>query len=96
MIDDREILIPNPESVFREEEDGAFLFDPENGNLKFINGMGRTIYRLCDGQRSVMDVKSSVKNDYPEIPAEKIDEDIDKFMRDISELGFLRSEKDTR
>ena len=96
MINDSDHLVPNPESVFREEEDGAFLFDPENGNLKFINGMGRTIYRLCDGQRSVMDVKSSVKDDHPEIPAEQIDEDIDKFMSEISELGFLRSEKDTR
>ena len=94
MVDDREILIPNPESVFREEEDGAFLFDPENGNLKFINGMGRTIYRLCDGQRSVMDVKSSVKGDYPEISAEQIDGDIDKFMSEISELGFLRKTGD--
>ena len=94
MVEDSDYLVPNPESILREEDDGAFLFDPENGNLKYINEMGRDIYRMCNGSNSVSDIKSQITQDYPEIPAERIEKDIDRYLHDLAEMRFLK-EKDT-
>jgi len=46
-----ERLVQNSGNVFRQEEDGAFLFDPETGNLKYLNAMGVNVYELCDRVR---------------------------------------------
>ena len=93
MLKDNDYLVQNPESIFREEEDGAFLFDPESGNLKYINGMGVSIYHLCNGRRSVLDIKSLVKENYKDIPEERIEKDIEDFLQDITEMEFLKKKE---
>lgn len=93
MIEDNDYLAPSPESIFRKEEDGAFLFDPENGNLKYINEMGGNIYHLCNGHSSVFDIKSLVKQHYRDIPEERIEKDIDDFLQDLTEMRFLKKKE---
>lgn len=93
MVKNSDFLVPNPESIFREEEDGAFLFDPQSGNLKYVNALGRSIYQLCDGDSSVLDIKSLVKENYSDIPGEQIDKDIDSFLQDLDKMGFLKKKE---
>ena len=33
-------LVQNHKSIFKKEEDGAFLFDSDTENMKYINKMG--------------------------------------------------------
>ncbi len=82
-------LTQNPESIFRKEEDGAFLFDPKNGNLKYINRMGVNIYQLCSGNKSVTDITSVVVENYRDIPEKQIEEDIKNFLKDLIEMKFV-------
>ncbi len=82
-------LTQNPESIFRKEEDGAFLFDPKNGNLKYINCMGVNIYQLCNGNRSVTDITSVVVENYRDIPEKQIEEDIKNFLKELIEMKFV-------
>lgn len=93
MIKDNDYLVPAPESIFRAEEDGAFLFDPENGNLKYINEMGGNIYHLCNGHSSVLDIKSRVKKNYRDIPEEQIEKDVGDFLQDLTEMRFLKKKE---
>lgn len=93
MLEDNDYLVPAPESILRKEEDGAFLFDPENGNLKYINEMGDNIYHLCNGNRSVIEIKSLVKQHYRDIPEEQIDGDIDDFLQDLTDMRFLKKKE---
>ena len=88
-----ERLSRNTDCIFREEEDGAFLFDPETGNLKFINNMGVNIYQLCDGIMTVGDITSLVIENYKDIASKQIEEDINVFLRSLVEMEFLRREE---
>jgi hypothetical protein len=88
-----ERLSQNTDCIFREEEDGAFLFDPETGNLKFINGMGVNIYQLCDGKMTVGDITSLVSENYKDISSKKIEDDIKVFLQDLVKMEFLKREE---
>ena len=86
-------LTQTPESIFREEEDGAFLFDPKSGNLKYINCMGVNIYQLCSGSISVTEITSLVAENYADIPEKRIEEDIKIFLKDLVEMSFLKNKE---
>jgi hypothetical protein len=84
-----ERLSQNTDCIFREEEDGAFLFDPETGNLKFINN----IYQLCDGRMTVGDITSLVIENYRDISSKQIEDDIKVFLKNLVEMEFLKREE---
>ena len=43
----------NDNIVFREEDDGAFLFDPDTGNLKYLNKSAKETFLMIDGQNDL-------------------------------------------
>jgi hypothetical protein len=88
-----ERLSQNSENIFREEEDGAFLFDPETGNLKYINTMGVNIYQLCDGSMTVGDITAIVIESYRDISREQIENDVKYFFMALVEMNFLKREE---
>jgi hypothetical protein len=87
-------LKPNPEMVFRKEEEGAFLFDPHTGNLKYLNTNGVNIYELCDGRKTVGDIISFMMEFYPDIAADRIGADTELFIEELAVMQFMiKSEK---
>ena len=80
----------NPDVVFREEEEGAFLFHPETGELKCLNPIGSIIWSMCDGQNSadLLEEKISVK--YPSVPRDEIHNDLITFLEELFTIGYLR------
>jgi hypothetical protein len=82
-------LKPNPEMVFRKEEDGAFLFDPLTGNLKYLNANGVNIYELCDGRKTVGEIITVLMEFYPDMAVDKIVEDTGVFFESLSAMQFL-------
>lgn len=87
-----DFLKPNPETVFRKEEDGAFLFDPQSGSLKYINGTGVRIYELCDGGNTRAEIVTTLKDAYPDVDEETIAADTVSFLKELAALGFLRKD----
>jgi hypothetical protein len=83
-------LFVNPEVISREEENGAYLFDPDTGKLKHINASGLAAYELCDGERTVGDIIAVMQQNYPNESKEKIEEDLGIFLSDLTELAFLK------
>jgi len=82
-------LKPNPDMVFRKEDDGAFLFDPHTGNLKYLNSSGVNIYELCDGRKTVSDIITLLIEFYPEMAVEKISADTELFFEGLAAMQFL-------
>ena len=68
-------LVQNHKSIFRKEEDGAFLFDSDTENMKYINAMGINIYELCHGSINVGDIAALVMENYKDISREPIEKD---------------------
>ncbi len=89
MIADDERLVQNENSVFREEDDGAFLFDPEGGRLKYLNTTGTEVYRLCDGTRNVREIIDIVAGVFAETPRNDIERDVTAFLATLLEMNFL-------
>jgi len=82
-------LKPNSEMVFRKEEEGAFLFDPHTGNLKYLNANGVNIYELCDGRKTVGDIITLLTEFYPGMTVEKIAADTELFFEGLTAMQFL-------
>jgi len=82
-------LMANPDIVFREEEDGAFLFDPNNGELKCLNPIGSVIWLLCDGSQSFEQIEQEIIEQYPQTPREDVHQEVEAFLQELHDMGYI-------
>lgn len=76
--------------VFREEDDGAFLFDPIKDELRCLNDTGVVIYKAVNGKNTIEDIVSELAGVYPEVEEEQIRKDVGFFMEDLKTRGYLK------
>ena len=79
----------NENIVYKEEEDGAFLFDPDTGNLKYMNQTGRAAYLMLNGQSDVQGIIQHLFDQFPEVEPRQIEEDLEVFLTELKENGFI-------
>ena len=79
----------NDKIIFREEGEGAFLFDSVNGNLKYLNRSAKEIYLMIDGSRGFDHLLDDVVEIYPDSDREKVEKDLDAFLNDLAENRFI-------
>ena len=79
----------NPEIVLREEDEGAFLFDPDSGRICYLNDLGITIWKLCQKPTETERIVHAISAEYPDIAPERISEDCRSFLDDLQGFGFL-------
>ncbi len=75
--------------IYREEEDGAFLFDPQIGNLKYMNRSAKEAFLMLNGQNDVSVVIHHLLGLYSEGDPKLIEKDVGSFLRDLEENGFI-------
>ena len=75
--------------VYREEEDGAFLFNPDTGNLKYMNLTGREIYLSLGDQCDVNRLINHLLELFPEVERRRIEKDAEDFLKELEENGFI-------
>ena len=79
----------NPEIVLREEDEGAFLFDPDSGRICYLNELGITIWKLCKKPMGTERIINTISSEYPEVAPERISKDCLLFLDDLQGFGFL-------
>ena len=79
----------NPDIVLREEDEGAFLFDPDSGRICYLNDLGIRIWKLCQKPVETESIVQTISAEYPDIAPERISEDCCSFLDDLREFGFL-------
>ena len=89
MLDEMMEIRINQNIVFREEEEGAFLFDPDTGQIFHLNELGTSIWKSCVKAKRSEQIIKSICLDFPEVPQEQIEKDCTKFFEDLERLGFL-------
>jgi hypothetical protein len=77
------------EVVLREEDDGAFLFDPDSGRLCYLNEVGITIWKMCGQPINRTDIIHNICAEFPEIPEKQVCDDCAAFLGDLDRLGFM-------
>jgi hypothetical protein len=76
--------------VFRPESDGGFLFDPQNGNLKYLNHTAREIYQLLENRSDLETLANAMTGRYPDQSPDKLREDIAVFLESLAANHFIR------
>jgi len=85
-------FVKNPSIVYREEEDGAFLFDPETGNLKYMNLSAKETFLMLNGQKDVSRLIQYLLTLYPDVDFKQIQKDIGSFIEQLEVNGFISSQ----
>ena len=75
--------------VFREEDDGAFLFDPDSGDLRYLNQSGKETFLMLGEDHGVNEVIQQMIKLYPDVEPEKIEADVKDFVKDLEENRFI-------
>ncbi len=81
----------NNSIIFKEEGDGAFLFDPEIGNLKYMNSSAKETFLMLNGQKDVSQLIHHLLGLYPDIDPKQIQRDVENFLKELEENGFIFS-----
>ena len=88
-MDPAQIYQKKEQLVYREEEDGAFLFNPDTGNLKYMNRTGREIYLSLDDQCDINGLTNHLLELFPGVERRQIEKDVENFLKELEENGFI-------
>lgn len=79
----------NERIVYREEDDGAFLFDPDSGDLRYMNQSGKETFAMVKGGRDFQQIVAGLSGLYPEVEPPRIQSDVESFLADLAESHFI-------
>jgi hypothetical protein len=80
----------HPELVFREEEDGAFLFNPKTNALHCLNKVGAFICTLCDGGHDLTAIYQRLPEVFEvSVEPQEMRKDVDTFLERMISLHLL-------
>jgi len=82
-------FLRNHRIIYREETDGAFLFDPRDGNLKYMNRIGKEIFLLLSDDSELNRLVEALRKRYPEASEKQIQTDVETFLEQLLENGFV-------
>ncbi len=78
--------------VLREEEDEAFLFNPDSGAIKTLTSVGVFIWKLCDGEHSKDDIANKVVESYDVKSKDIAKNDVEEFLQALEKVDLLSYE----
>ena len=93
MMDSSRIFKQNNQMVYREEEDGAFLFNPETGDLRYMNRSGREAYSMLNGEKDFNRVVQNMMDLYPDADPSQLQNDVETFFGDLEKNHFILPSK---
>ena len=79
----------NKEIVYREEDDGAFLFDPDSGNLKYMNPTGKETFLILKEKGDLSQAIAHIHGQHPDVDLEQASKDVKTFLEQLKENGFI-------
>ena len=82
-------LLANPDIVFRKEKEGAFLFNPDTGDLKVLNTVGAMIWEICDGKHTEEALLENLSNMFIDVSESDLEKDIKNFIKELEDRGLI-------
>jgi hypothetical protein len=75
--------------ILREEEEGAFLFEPESGELSCLNPVGIDVWKLVDGEKNLSAIVDAVTAGYEGVERDTVLADVRCFLGDLKDFGYV-------
>lgn len=84
----------NSDIVFREEDEGAFLFDPHTSAVHCTNKVGASICRLCNGKNDLDTICQFLLEEYDvTVDRVQLKKDVQAFVKKLIDLNLLLDEE---
>ncbi|MFH1490044.1 MAG: PqqD family protein [Pseudomonadota bacterium] len=94
MTPDETVVMKNPDIVFREEDDGAFLFNPESDTLHCLNKVGAAVFKLCNGKNTLETMCRLLSEEYEiGVGPETLKKDVQAFIDRLVALHFMKQQE---
>jgi hypothetical protein len=77
------------ETVIRQEDDGAFIFDPVTDELSAVNETGLLVLKQIDGKRTLADIINTVAAEFSEVGPDEIGRDVESFIEQLVNRGLI-------
>jgi hypothetical protein len=78
----------SPNAMFSKEEESVMLYDPITGNVSKVSGIGKEIWALCDGKRTISDIIGTLYEKY-DVQKDVLVGDTLEFVEALMKRGFL-------
>lgn len=76
--------------------DGLFLTGQTGESVYHLNLIGAAVWRLLDGECSLDEAKSVVRQAFPDVATNRIDRDIHRLVQDLVDQGLLIQPENAR
>ena len=86
-------FVLNPDIVFKEENEGAFLFNPHSNAMHCTNKVGAFICRLCNGKNDLDAICQLLLEEYDvDGGQDQLKKDVQTFLKRLISLNLLHDE----
>lgn len=82
----------NTEFSLEEIDDELLLYHPAKTKAVYLNETAALVWQLCDNKRSVAEIVSLLKENYPE--SETIQSDVEQTLQQLADNGAVELEGD--
>jgi hypothetical protein len=80
----------NSDIVFREEDEGSFLFNPHTNTVHCTNKVGASICRLCNGKNDLDTICQFLWHEYDvAVDQDQLKRDVRGFLKKLIDLNLL-------
>lgn len=84
-------FVMNKDFVFREEEEGAFLFNPQTDELHCVNGVGMFICKLCNGKNHMDEICKRIWEEFDvDVEPHRLRQEVESFIERMLALNLLK------
>lgn len=78
--------------VFREEEEGAFLYNPETDALRCVNKVGAAICRQCNGAKDIDAICRELKDEFDiALDDDRLRDQVAGFVQEMIALNLIHT-----
>ncbi|MBN1954679.1 MAG: PqqD family peptide modification chaperone [Anaerolineae bacterium] len=82
------LYIANPDVSYREEEDGAILFNPDTDEVLVINVTGQLVWQALARPMSCGGIAAALIAQCENVPQDQVAQDVDEFVAELLGRGF--------
>jgi len=75
---------------FKEVGQEWFIYDHQDDKVHVLNHSASIILKLCDGKHMVGEIEEALKGEFPEVPTDKLQNDLLSAIEELRNKGLVR------